>query len=362
MLKSKHPALPGLIALGGFALWTIYWLVMANRIEGEIENWVERQASHGTEVTYVSVDVSGYPFRLVATFKDPRIVANDDPSAFSWGGEGLRIIAQAYNLNLIIIELLGKQTVSWTDTPTDGSHDANQMVVDFTGTRLRGSLKLDGGRIENIDTDFLDVAADIFGDGAFSLVPKLPEHLDIARFEYHSRALKGERDGQKVTNRDVLVLAEDIRGGTPPADNMAEGIEEVLVAFSEELTGQSRLHSGDIGANLPPAPAQRLQVHDAHILWQPVSLRLDGKLKRARKSDFDGDVTLYMKGHEDLVRQMAEQGDLPDAAAIVVGGLFGILSLVSDTNESGELVVPLDVRNGDVYFGFLPLFDKKDYR
>lgn len=99
---------------------------MAGRIEGEIDRWVEKQARHGTEVTYASLDVSGYPFRLVATFKNPRIVSNDDPSAFTWEGESLRIVTQAWDINRIIIDLFGKQSVSWMDAPADASHTSNQ--------------------------------------------------------------------------------------------------------------------------------------------------------------------------------------------------------------------------------------------
>lgn len=362
MPSLKHPAVPGIIALGLFALWSIFWFVMAGRIDGEIEDWVERQARHGTEVTYSSLDVSGYPFRLVAKFENPRIISRDDPGAFTWEGEGLRIITQAWNIEHIIIDLLGRQSTTWLDAPRDSSRSPSEMNIKFTGTRLRGSLHLGAGQIESIDTDFREVSADLSGDGAFGLIPSLPEHLDIQLLEYHSRVLKAEHDGRKVIERDVLVLAEKIRGGTPPAEHMAEGIDEILVAFSEELDRGVPIHSGDIGASLPPALAQQVEIHDAHITWQPVSVRLDGELTRPRDSDFDGHIGLYIKGHEDLVRQMTEDGNLPDAAAIVIGALFGVLSLVSETNEAGELVIPLDIRQGDVYFGFLPLFDKEDYR
>lgn len=362
MPNFKHPALPGVITLTFFGLWSIFWFVMAGRIEGEIDRWIEKQARHGTEVSYSTLDISGYPFRLVASFEDPRIVSIDDPSAFTWEGERLRIVTQAWDINRIIIDLFGKQSVSWMDAPPDAPHTSSQMMIDFTGTQLQGSLQLADGKIESIDTEFLDIAADFFGKGAFAFIPDLPEHLDITSLEYHSRVHKQGDESQATTNRDVMVLATNVRGGEAPVDSMAEGIEEILVAFSEELGADSPLHSGDIGASLPPAPAERVNIHAAQILWQPVSFRLDGKLDRHHGRDFDGDVNLFLKGHEDLVRQMAERGDLPGAAAVLVGALFGVLSLVSETNEAGELVIPLDIKDGDVYFGFLPLFDKEDYR
>lgn len=361
MLKLKHPALPGLVALAGFALWSVFWVVMTGRIEGEIEKWIERQARHGTDVTYASLDISGYPFRLVATFDAPRIVSKDDPSAFFWEGEGLRVIAQAYNIRHIIIELLGKQNVAWIDAPEDGTRSPSRMAVNFTGEQLRGSLKLSGGRIESIDTNFREVEADLVGDGAFTFLPDLPEHLAIDLVEYHSRVHKGFNGGQKITNRDVVFFAEKISDGTRSEDTMQGGIEEILVAFSEELTGTIALHSGDIGANLPPTPVQSVEIHEAHVFRSPVSIRLNGKLERPEKSDFDGTIRLYLKGHDELVRNMAEADDLPDAAALIAGALFGVLSMVSETNEDGELVLPLDVKDGDVYFGFLPLFSKDDY-
>jgi hypothetical protein len=350
------------VTLAFFGLWSIFWFTMEARIEGEIERWVDKQGAHGTEVSYASLDITGYPFRLVATFDDPHIVSQEDPGAFTWSGESLRIITQVWDINRVIIELLGRQSVSWAEAPDDGSRSSSQIMIDFTGEKLRGSLHLADGRIQSIDTDFTEVTADIFGDGAFALIPDLPEHLDIAQLEYHSRLVKSERDGRALTSRDVMVLAKDIRGGSAPAPDMTEGIEEILVAFSEELAAQSRLHSGDIGSSLPPALAQSVDIHSAHIIWQPVSMRLDGELGRQRSGNFDGKVRLYLKGHEDLVRRMAARGDLPGAAAMLAGALFGVLSLVSETNEAGELVIPLDVKDGDVYFGFLPLFDKEDYR
>lgn len=362
MSKLKNPAVPGFVTLAFFGLWSIFWFTMAARVEGEIERWADRQAAHGTEVSYASLDVTGYPFRLVATFEDPHIVSREDPGAFTWAGENLRIITQAWDINHIIIELIGRQSVSWMDAPENNSRSSSQIMIDFSGETLRGSLHLAEGRIQSIDTDFAEVTADLFGDGAFALIPDLPEHLDIAQLEYHSRLVNSEKDGQALTSRDVMVLAKDIRGGDAPAPDMTEGIEEILVAFSEELAAQSRLHSGDIGAGLPPALAQSVDIHGAHVIWQPVSMRLDGELDRQRSEDFDGKVTLYLKGHEDLVRRMAARGDMPDALAMLAGALFGVLSLVSETNDAGELVIPLDVKDGDVYFGFLPLFDKEDYR
>lgn len=106
---------------------------------------------------------------------------------------------------------------------------------------------------------------------------------------------------------------------------------------------------------------QSVEIHEAHVFRSPVSIRLNGKLERPEKSDFDGTIRLYLKGHDELVRNMAEADDLPDAAALIAGALFGVLSMVSETNEDGELVLPLDVKDGDVYFGFLPLFSKDDY-
>lgn len=361
VLTSRHPALPGLIALGGFALWSLFWFVMAGRIEGEIDRWVERQADHGTDVTYTSLDVSGYPFRLVATFDAPRIVSRDDPSAFTWEGDRLRIITQAWNIRHIIIELLGNQTVAWVDAPQDGSRSPSRVGVDFAGKQLRSSLKLGGGRIKSIDTEFLDVVADITGDGGFGFLPGLPEHVELAMVEYHSRLGKTFDGGRQLTTRDVVLFVEQISDGKPSEEG-DDAIEEILVAFSEELTGKSALHSGDIGGNRPAAPAQRITIHEAHVFRQPMSIRLAGDLRRPESRDFDGKVKLYLKGHEDLVRTMAEEEDVPDAAALVAGALFGILSMVSETNEAGELVIPLDIKDGDVYFGFLPLFSKDDYR
>jgi hypothetical protein len=366
MRRSFKPLLPGLVAISLGVAYSVFWFVMAGRIEKEIETWVARQAEHGTEVSYERLDISGYPFHLVATFDRPEIIATDHESEFSWAGDRLRIVTQVYDINHIIIDLIGRQSVTWIDFGRTGLRTPSHVSIDFDGKKLHGSLLLEEGRIESIDTDFQDVSADIFTDGVISLLPAPPDHLEIRLLEYHSRITKDGQDELKLAKRDVMVVAEGIITGDRPMDKMDSEIQEVVVALTEEVSGTLALHSGDIGANLPPTPAQKVKLHDVHILWPPLSVRLDGTLKRdhdqSQADDFNGKIHLYLKGHEDLVRQMAEDGDVAPGVALIAGALFGVLSLVSETNENGEMHIPLTVKDGDVYFGFLPLFSKDDYQ
>lgn len=357
-LSSLKGHWPGFVLLGLGLAYTLFWFVMAGRVEGGIERWIERQARHGTEVTYETLKVSGFPFRLQARFEAPQIIALEHDSGFSWTGERLRIVTRVFDINHIIIDLFGNQSLSWIDDPADGSRTPSTVSVDFSGDALRGSLILKSGRIKNIDTDFRKIIADIYTDGTITLVLDGSDHVEIDRLEYHSQLLKGKN---KSFSRDVLVRMQGMTRAEKPSPDLDSEIEEILIAFSEEVAGMSALHSGDIGGDLPPQPAQTVKIHDAHILWPPLSARVEGKLSRSKKGkregDFNGKVKLYLKGHEDLVRQMAEEGDTEPAVAVVAGALFGILEMVTDENEEGELVVPLKVKDGEVFFGFLPLFE-----
>ena len=357
-LSSLKGHWPGFILLGLVVLYTVFWFVMAGRVESGVDRWIERQAHHGTEVTYQSLKVSGFPFRLQATFEAPQIIALEHDSGISWTGERLRIVTRVFNINHIILDLFGHQSLSWMDAPADGSRTPSTVSVDFSGSQLRGSLILKSGHIKNIDTDFQDIIADVYTDGTITMILDGSDHVEIERLEYHSQLLKGQSGSY---SRDVLMRVEGMSTEEKPSPEFDPEIEEILVAFSEEIAGQVALHSGDIGGDMPSQPAQKVTLHDAHILWPPLSARIEGKLSRGKKANrdgqFSGKVKLYLKGHEDMVRELAEDGDAQPGVAIAAGALFGILEKVTDENEEGELVVPLQVKDGEVFFGFLPLFN-----
>ena len=141
ILRSKifRPSL----ALGFFILlYTGYWFHMAGRITEEIEGWAADQAKEGTLVTYTSLNVTGYPFRLVARLKNPDIFVQGSDRRPHWRGQELKAIAQAYSLNHVILDFIGPQTIEVEENIGAMARPPTQQRYDLEGKSIMMSLQL----------------------------------------------------------------------------------------------------------------------------------------------------------------------------------------------------------------------------
>lgn len=66
------------LLVGG--LWTGLWFGAAHYVQSQIANWTKAQALHGATAAYDSMEVSGFPSRIVLTIVGPRYSGPDRKS------------------------------------------------------------------------------------------------------------------------------------------------------------------------------------------------------------------------------------------------------------------------------------------
>jgi hypothetical protein len=361
ILKSKilWPSL----ALGFFVLlYTAYWFHMAGRIAEEIEGWVAEQAKDHTTVTYTSLNVTGYPFRLVATIKDPDIFVQGGNRRPHWRGQKLKAIAQAYSLNHVILDFIGPQSIEVEEDIGAMARPPSKQRYELEGTSIMMSLQLRRGRVLQADVHFEDlmVRVDEIGNYRPVRLTDLPRSFHVKEAQIHSRV----RPSDDPEAPEELKVAHDftveVLGLTPdgsPPNGFENTIERAALNITR-LTGEEvGFHNGSLRLSHEPIESneQVLTVHEASIDWQPVEVGLSGKLHRPNAKKASGKIDLQIKGHRDLVRVLASEGEIGAPAALLSGALLGVIELVSQTSDDGTLNIPLKIKKGDVSFGFIPL-------
>lgn len=359
--KVTWPSLGFLVLVG---LYTAYWFHMAGRIEDGIKDWAKDQAREGTEVAWTSLEVSGYPYRLVATLKEPDIFVTEGDRSPRWHGDELRIISQAWSFNHVILEFLGTQTIEVEERESPVGRPLARQAYRVTGSAMRMSLMLNRGKVRQADTVLSDLIVDIAQIGDYRPAPLQDEitHMEIARVEVHSRVRASEDDGLGAIAHDFVFEARDIASDRKTPDGFEEVLSRMALNFTRTSDEMPGLHNGSLKTvrRSLTDKAEGLTLHEMAIDWQPVTVSLSGKLKSKEGRQPSGTLDLTLKGHRDLVRALEDEGEMEPLAVIVAGALFGILEVAGEPSEDGALHLPLKVKHGEVSFHFLPLFKLKD--
>lgn len=357
----SHPVTrPTLILAVFVVIYIAYWFHMAGRIEQEIKAWAEDQAMEGTEVAYESLKVTGFPFRLVATLKEPDIFVRDGDRSPRWHGTELKAITPSYSFDHVILDFVGTQIIEVEEEMSPVGRPLSRQAYTIDGTSMMMSLRLNRGKILSADTVLkeIEVSVEEIGDYRPSSFAGDMTQLRIAHAEIHSR-VREPVDGEKGSiAHDLSFELLDIVSDRTPPDGFDETISRFVANYSRSGNKEIGFHNGSLRVNRDRSMEEEesLTIHELGIDWQPVTLSLTGELETAPTRDATGQLDLAVTGHKDLVRALHAQGEVSHLAALLAGALFGIVELVSETDESGVLHIPLKVKDGEVSFGFLPLF------
>ncbi|TNE40642.1 MAG: DUF2125 domain-containing protein [Alphaproteobacteria bacterium] len=362
-MKNKV-AWPSLALLTLVALYTLYWFHMASRIEEGIKDWASDQAREGTKVSWESLSVTGYPYRLVATLKEPEIFVAEGDRRPRWHGQELRVISQAWSFGHVILEFLGTQTLELEERESPVGRPLARQAYEMTGSSMRMSLMLHRGKVRQADAALSDLNVDVsqIGDYRPAKLKDDITHMEIAHMEVHSRVRAAEDETSGAIAHDFVFEARDITSDRETPDGFKEQLSRMALNFTRTSDEMPGLHNGSLKTVRRGLTdkAESLRLHEMSIDWQPVTVNLTGDLKSKEGRQPSGTLDLTLKGHRDLVRALEEEGEMDPMAVIVAGALFGILEIAGEPAEDGALHLPLKVKHGEVSFHFLPLFKLKD--
>lgn len=97
--RALKMALPLLIVIGLFALWSIYWAVLSSQVRSRAE---EALARSPVKLTCAEKTWGGYPFRVEFQCKAPKLTVPGAAGEASFGASDLNLVMQAWNFTHVI--------------------------------------------------------------------------------------------------------------------------------------------------------------------------------------------------------------------------------------------------------------------
>jgi hypothetical protein len=103
------------IAIGVAALvvavaagYSIYWYMVAPRVDAAIDNWVAIERQAGLTLDFDRTPVSGFPWAFRATFHDPHAAGTIDGRHVDWQGPDLELRLSPFDLETIHLNAPGR--------------------------------------------------------------------------------------------------------------------------------------------------------------------------------------------------------------------------------------------------------------
>jgi hypothetical protein len=304
-------------------VWTGIWFYSANRAETIAEAFIAREGERGREWACPKRTISGFPFRIVISCLEPRLVLVESDGTRREGTLGAldlhaRILSPGH-----FIAILGAPFVA---------RDGAAGMVEIGWTSARASLRAGGESISEASIEFVGP----------TLAAGLPGNLDI-------RALAKGID---------LHLRQS--PGTVPGTDLVGLVQELTFAPLDHLSGTKdpvRMEFQATAPGLLPNPRTRFQDaletwrlggHKARIVVLKASkgqavIDLAGEIGLDEARRLEGNLQGRARGLDGLLGSLTRRG------GVDMGGLLGRLS-------GGQgMPIALSLERGRMRFGPFPI-------
>lgn len=359
---SRRPwmvALPLVIVVLLAAGWSAFWFYAASSTEAALVAWTEREARLGRTYRCSRENLGGFPFRFELRCVDPSAEFRTGNWPALMAAKDFVVVAQIWQPNLLIGELVGPLTIGAPDQAP-----ALSLNWSVAQASLRG-LPLDPQRV-SVALDQASIAAADAGVQTMLAT--------AGRVEMHGRIASGSARDNPVLDLAVhLTQASASRLGSFAAVPFDADIEGVLTGLKDV----SPKSWGDAMRGLQAANGQ-LDVTRARLVQGEVVATGAGKLHLTPRGALDGelqvtvvniDKLLPALGIDRLVAGLVPQGTierlapnldrlLPGLGGVLRGGAAapaarGIEALGSRTELEGKsaVTVPLRFSDGAVLLG-----------
>lgn len=306
------------------AAWTGYWYLAAGRLRTGIADWAAAQTANGVEVSYSSIAISGYPFRLHVDIGAPRLAWRQQPGAPEWQTASLTGIAQPWDLRHLLIDLSGRHEVRYQQGGT-----AHLAVADI-GLGQSSYVGDGRGKLQRLSVDLHQVALSIDNKPIGK----------AARAQLHTRP--SQRPGAAA---DIAVSVDGVDVSKPADLPLGQHIDVVELQFT--LVGD--IPHGDPQVSIAHwrDDGGIVEVEKLRLDWGKVQADADGTLALDNEMRPLGALTARVRGHGALVDAAVASGQMSPADSKTAKAVLGVLAAAG----GGVLSVPVDLQDGTAFLG-----------
>jgi hypothetical protein len=302
--------------------YTIYWSILAHRLEAGLEPWARGRQAQGLSVRWESVAVSGFPVAFRLHFSQAT-VAGEKPLPFVLEAPRLEAVAPVFDLRQW---QLAAAAGGAARLPGEGGG--------LTAGSLTGALRFEGAGADKLSMSAHDLAgngaaAGLHIDGAdieISLADRLPVRDQSAsmrlRLSQLTLPVALPPFGKEVQS---LAMSVDLKGALPPGK-----LRDALATWRQ-----------DGGA---------LEVSDGSLHWGSLAATANGTLALDERLQPAGALTATIENQDAIIDAAVANGGLRASDA----GLVKIaLRLLAKPGPDGKprLTVPVRLQNSHLYLG-----------
>ena len=200
------------LALAGFVM--VHWWNVAGAFDRQLAAMKGREAVPGVTLDWSKVTLSGFPFRLDATFDGLVVKGAGAHGPFAWTAEHFALHALTYGAEKDVFEAAGRQHLAWTDAA------AVAHTLDFIPGSLRASAVRDARGLARFDIDIIELAG---------------TPISIGRAQFHMRR---DPDGKSI---DLVADGVVVKGFGPLGSARNFRVYQTLsqgAAFADLLAGK----------------------------------------------------------------------------------------------------------------------------
>lgn len=300
-------------------LYTAYWFYVRSQVTTIIDGWIDDQRALGTEITYQSRSMSGYPYRISLAFNDFEYRAADGST--DWSGEKFQFTMPAWNFRHYIVRSPG-----------------------------RNSLLLETG--ERVDIDLLGRSAasiTLQSDNTLKAVTLAVDDAQIqtvlGRSTINDLGLKFGVSDVDPDHARLAVDWEEITVPTPPTGADWLGTQLPNGALRVEFEGLGPYLSQPNGLADWRRDTREIEIAQALINYGPVEAGMKGKLDLSPEGLFNGPLLVRLDNGETLIDALEANGLMSPLLRPVLDGILNR----SDAGAFANVPVRDSVAS---YFGF----------
>ncbi|WP_282025077.1 DUF2125 domain-containing protein [Limimaricola cinnabarinus] len=302
------------LAFGGWWVWG------SRAVDARLADLTQELRDAGWRVEYETEGTGGFPYRFDLDLRDLELVSPD--GAFGWQSPRMRVVAQSYQPNRLIVA---------ADETHRVSIPGQDLDIAVTGPRASGAVEI-GETLPVREFTFeaadLRVASSLgWESGAGALLAALRPNGGVNGYDAYARL-------------DEVALPEAWRALDP------SGALPATIARAEidaDLTYDAPLALSGGAARLERVALDRIVLD-----WGAVSVAGDGRLDIDAQGRPSGELVFEITGWERLL-DLAAQAGVPVAQSSLLRGALGGMA------EDGVLTAPIAFEDGAMRLGFIPL-------
>ncbi|WP_370160098.1 DUF2125 domain-containing protein [Limimaricola soesokkakensis] len=303
------------LAFGGWWVWG------SRAVDARLTELTEELRAAGWQVDYTTDGTAGFPYRFDLDLRDISLVSPN--GIFGWQSPRLRVVAQSYEPNRLIVAADETHRVSVPGQDLD-------IVV--TGPRASGAVEI--GETLPV-TEFTVEAADLAVASSLGWETQVGTLLAALRGNGAANGYDAYAEATRIAVPEAWRAVWDPTGALPA--------EIAALRLDADLGLDAPLAlSGEAAA------IEQIDLGELALDWGPVQARGSGTLDVDPAGVPEGEVVLEIDGWEVLL-DLAARAGVPIAESSLLRGALGSMA------QDGVLRAPISFADGAMRLGFIPL-------